>query len=541
MGIENGARPAAALPAPVGRPHEAGRDRRRSTSGRRRRSSARCSACTAGARGRAERWSKSSCHDGTSLLNVTFFNQAWREKQLAVGTEAAFFGKLDVYRGKRQMTNPVVDVIGRAGDRREDGRDRADLPAVGQGRGVHVAVARARVGDALRAVRDARASPTRSTRNCSTRTTSSTATRATARSTGPTRWPSWPRRSERLIFDEFLRMQVGLVARKRALAAEQSGHPCTTSTAPLVARVPRATAVPAHRRPGARDRRDHARHGERRRRCTGCCRATSARARRSSRSPRCSSAVQGGYQGAFMAPTEVLAEQHYLGSVRLLDGLTVARDGFVARGAAGAGRAAHQPHDRGRAAPHRGGPRRRRGRHPRRHARVALRRRGRSRGLGVAVIDEQHRFGVEQRALLRGQGPTSPTCLVMTATPIPRTAAMLVYGDLDKSELREMPPGRTPITTKVVGPSPLEHAAAWKRAARRGRGRSSGVRGVPARRGEGEDRGQGRDRGVRAAAGGGARRPAARVAARPDAVEGEGGGDGRVPQPRASTCWSRRR
>ena len=53
--------------------------------------------------------------DGTSLLNVTFFNQAWREKQLAVGTEAAFFGKLDVYRGKRQMTNPVVDVIGRAG------------------------------------------------------------------------------------------------------------------------------------------------------------------------------------------------------------------------------------------------------------------------------------------------------------------------------------------------------------------------------------------------------------------------------------------
>jgi ATP-dependent DNA helicase RecG len=53
--------------------------------------------------------------DGTSLLNVTFFNQAWREKQLSAGTEASFFGKLDVYRGKRQMTNPVVDVIGRAG------------------------------------------------------------------------------------------------------------------------------------------------------------------------------------------------------------------------------------------------------------------------------------------------------------------------------------------------------------------------------------------------------------------------------------------
>ena len=54
-------------------------------------------------------------HDGTSMLTITFFNQAWREKQLSVGTEASFFGKLDVYRGKRQMTNPVVDVVGRAG------------------------------------------------------------------------------------------------------------------------------------------------------------------------------------------------------------------------------------------------------------------------------------------------------------------------------------------------------------------------------------------------------------------------------------------
>src|SRR5262245_41865391 len=54
-------------------------------------------------------------HDGTSLLNVVFFNQGWREKQLPEGTEVALFGKLDVYRGKRQMTNPVVDVLGRAG------------------------------------------------------------------------------------------------------------------------------------------------------------------------------------------------------------------------------------------------------------------------------------------------------------------------------------------------------------------------------------------------------------------------------------------
>jgi ATP-dependent DNA helicase RecG len=91
--------------------------------------------------------------------------------------------------------------------------------------------------------------------------------------------------------------------------------------------------------------------------------------------------------------------------------------------------------------------------------------------LGLAVIDEQHRFGVEQRALLRDLGTTPdvrglaivPDVLVMTATPIPRTAAMLVYGDLDRSELREMPPGRTPIVTEVVGPSPLDRRAVYDR------------------------------------------------------------------------------
>ena len=71
------------------------------------------------------------------------------------------------------------------------------------------------------------------------------------------------------------------------------------------------------------------------------------------------------------------------------------------------------------------------------------------RSLGVVVVDEQHRFGVEQRAALRekGAGEVVPDVLVMTATPIPRTAAMTVYGDLDVSVLDEMPPGREPIAT----------------------------------------------------------------------------------------------
>src|SRR5690606_31536927 len=81
--------------------------------------------------------------------------------------------------------------------------------------------------------------------------------------------------------------------------------------------------------------------------------------------------------------------------------------------------------------------------------------------LGAVVADEQHRFGVEQRAALRDKSSGAvPDLLVMTATPIPRTAAMTVYGDLDVSVLDELPPGRTPIVTKWAQ-GPLLEAEVW--------------------------------------------------------------------------------
>jgi ATP-dependent DNA helicase RecG len=79
--------------------------------------------------------------------------------------------------------------------------------------------------------------------------------------------------------------------------------------------------------------------------------------------------------------------------------------------------------------------------------------------LGLVVVDEQHRFGVEQRDSLRAKGKVAPHVLVMTATPIPRTVAMTVFGDLETSTLRELPKGRTPITTHLVSLS--EHPA-WE-------------------------------------------------------------------------------
>ena len=78
--------------------------------------------------------------------------------------------------------------------------------------------------------------------------------------------------------------------------------------------------------------------------------------------------------------------------------------------------------------------------------------------LGLVVVDEQHRFGVEQRAALTDKAGTPPHVLVMTATPIPRTVAMTVFGDLEVSTLTELPAGRAPIQTNVV---PLAEQPRW--------------------------------------------------------------------------------
>ncbi len=147
-------------------------------------------------------------------------------------------------------------------------------------------------------------------------------------------------------------------------------------------------------------------------------------------------ALESGYQGAFMAPTELLAEQHYANLERLLDGRYPMA--LLTGSTASAADA-----DRLRAGLTSGEIRLVVGTHALIQEGVEFQ------DLGLAVIDEQHRFGVEQRALLRGKGDR-PDLLVMTATPIPRSLALTAYGDLPVSTLDEMPPGRSPVVTEVV-------------------------------------------------------------------------------------------
>ncbi|HEX5758909.1 MAG TPA: ATP-dependent DNA helicase RecG, partial [Thermoanaerobaculia bacterium] len=149
-------------------------------------------------------------------------------------------------------------------------------------------------------------------------------------------------------------------------------------------------------------------------------------------------ALASGYQGAFMAPTELLAEQHYAGLARLLGGRC--RIGLLTGSHRGAGAASAAALRAELAA----------GTLDLAVGTHALVQEGiRFRRLGLCVIDEQHRFGVVQRQLLAAKGER-PDVLVMTATPIPRSLALAAYGDLDQSVLDELPPGRTPIATEVV-------------------------------------------------------------------------------------------
>jgi ATP-dependent DNA helicase RecG len=146
-------------------------------------------------------------------------------------------------------------------------------------------------------------------------------------------------------------------------------------------------------------------------------------------------AAENDYQAAIMAPTELLAEQHDVTLTRLLEPLAIRPELLLGRMSAAEKTAARQ-----RIAS--GGPRIVVGTHALIQESVTFQR------LGLAVIDEQHRFGVEQRAALVEKGD-APDVLLLTATPIPRSLALTLYGDLDVTQIRERPPGRGTVKTAL--------------------------------------------------------------------------------------------
>ena len=456
--------------------------------------------------------------DGTGRMNVVFFNQPWRERQLTPELNVALYGKVDVYRGGLQMTNPVVDLIG--------DRTGRIVPIYPQSEKAQITTWELAgwVENALE-----RSAP---------RGFADPVPRSVRRRLGlidrgaalhdihlPESIDDKQRARRRLAFDELLRVQLALVMRKRAMERDAVGIRHETG-GELVRRFHDALSFPltaAQRRVIAEIDADlgapHPMHrllqGD-----VGSGKTVVA-------VTALLAAVQGGHQGALMAPTEVLAEQHVAGIRRLLEGLLVPAGNLFGE------RPLRVELLTNRVT----GAERRRvlagladgsvdlviGTHALIQEGVAFH------SLGVVVVDEQHRFGVEQRAALREKaGAAVPDVLVMTATPIPRTAAMTVYGDLDVSVLDELPPGRTPIVTRSAA-GPLLEAEAWGAVREEvAAGRQAYVVCPLIEESEKLEVASAEET-YRAAGGRGARRAAPRVAARADDVGGQGADDGGVP------------
>ncbi|HEY3781094.1 MAG TPA: ATP-dependent DNA helicase RecG [Fimbriimonadaceae bacterium] len=145
-------------------------------------------------------------------------------------------------------------------------------------------------------------------------------------------------------------------------------------------------------------------------------------------------AVRAGYQTALMAPTEILAEQHFASFSRLLEPLGIEVVLLVGKHTATKKKQAYKDTESGKAKIAIG-------------THAIIQEGVKFEKLGLIVVDEQHRFGVLQRAALREKGFGNPDVLVMTATPIPRTLTMAVFGDMDISVIDELPPGRRPVKT----------------------------------------------------------------------------------------------
>ncbi|MBK5223859.1 MAG: ATP-dependent DNA helicase RecG [Acidimicrobiia bacterium] len=379
--------------------------------------------------------------DGDRSLRATFFNQPWRERQLGPGTNAILFGKLERFGGRPQMTNPVVDLVG---DR--TGRIIAVYPQSEKAGLMSWDIARwmeevlERAGEFAEPV----AASTLRRYGLTGRT------RAFRHIHVPESMADVEVARRRLVFDELLRVQLSLVERKHRLEVESRGIEHPVDVLHHLARFVDGLPFPltgAQRRVIDEVRSDMGRPQPMHRLLQGDVGAGKTLVAVAM----LLIAVEGGHQGALMAPTGVLAEQHAAGVTALLTGFEVDSPGtllptrpLAVELLTNRTTAAERRKLLGRLA---GG-----------EVDIligthALIQEGVEFGsLGAVVIDEQHRFGVEQRAALRAANVDGrvPDVLVMTATPIPRTAAMTVYGDLDVSVLDELPPGRTPIRTEWV-------------------------------------------------------------------------------------------
>ncbi len=405
--------------------------------------------------------------DGRGTLTLAFFRQPWREKDMKPGLHGLFAGQVSSYGRKRQLIHPDCELLGTADPGTEMAAEHAAevipvYPATKDLASWKIAKAMRTVLDTLDIADDPLPAEVR------TRYGLQTQLAAWHGIHRPVEFADIEPARLRLKWDEAFVLQAVLAQRRRAedalpatpriprrgglLEAFDARLPFSLTKGQLTAGEEITTALC----------REHPMHRLLQGEVGSGKTLVAVRAMLQ--------VIDDGGQAALLAPTEVLAQQHYRSITQLLgplaragelDGAEHATRVALLTGSQGAKvrRAALEEVASGAAGIVIGT-------HTLLYHRVRLDDQIVFADLGLVVIDEQHRFGVQQRDALREKARDSrPHVLVMTATPIPRTVAMTVYGDLDVCTLSELPAGRAPITTHVVPAADKPHylARTWER------------------------------------------------------------------------------
>ncbi|HTB22722.1 MAG TPA: ATP-dependent DNA helicase RecG [bacterium] len=381
-----------------------------------------------------------AAHDPTGTLSVTYFNQPFQQRRFTAGALVVLSGKVQ-RRGLRwQMQNPEAEVLPEGGEEALVHTGRV-VPLYSLNKELSQRVFRSAVWQslpALKAFEDPLPEALRREQGLAP-----LAGALEALHFPPDHAAMEPAR-RRMAFQELFLLSLALVQKKRR---DQDAHAPSLAGGDLPQRLLKALPfelTAAQARVWKELKADLGRHIPMRRLIQG-----DVGAGKTVLAALCLAAAVGeGWQGAMMAPTEILAEQHLRSLRRMLEPLGVEVLSLT-QAQKGKGRREVMEHLVS-------------GRPLVAVGTQALIQEGVSFGhLGLAVVDEQHRFGVMQRLTLskkaRAEGRSDePHSLVMTATPIPRTLAMTVYGDLDVSVLDGLPPGRSPVKTRWVREDDLE-------------------------------------------------------------------------------------
>lgn len=369
--------------------------------------------------------------DGESLLQITLFNNRFAASALQEGEAYLFYGKITGTARKREMSAPEI---------RRASVGQGIHPVYPQTQGLSTKMIEMAVGQAFRGLGDSLADPLPTPLRqayslCHLRY-------ALENVHFPESYEALAIARQRLIFEELLTLQLGLLRLRMGTVVKTNLVLGKDESEPFFSLLP-FSPTGAQRRAVEEAVRDM-KSGKAMNRLlqgdVGSGKTAVAAAL-------CYCAVKNGWQAAMMAPTEILAGQHYRSlsgllapagvRVALLTGSTKAAEKRKIREALAAGEIGLLV-----------------GTHSLLQEEVRFSR------LGLVVTDEQHRFGVEQRAVLAAKGE-QVHMLVMSATPIPRTLALIIYGDLDISVLDELPPGRRQVQTLVMGTGKRERVYAF--------------------------------------------------------------------------------